>query len=584
MNLGTGRRWWSAVALLWVVAAFLYWWSTRELIANWEFADPDDQMRLQQVRDLLAGQSWFDLTQYRMNPPLGTPMHWSRWVDLPVAGLILIARPFTASHGAELFACIGAPLLTLGVAMVLSALLARRLMGRTAGIVAAALAPFTTGTLPQMRPMRVDRHGWQMVTAMAIVVGALDRNPRRGGLVAGGAAAMWLAISLEGLPFAAATGALFGLRWLIAPYEERARFASFALALGGGEALLFVATKALPDWGMIACDAVTIVHVAMLGIAAAGALLAIRFASSASFPVRLAALAATAAAAALVYRVIAPQCAAGAFAQLDPLVYRFWYLNVPEGLPLWVQSGGAIASAIGFPIVGLLGALAAWRWSGNRRDWLTYLFLLGAAMVVTVFVQRGGAAANLVAIPGGLWLMARAFAAAQRIGMTLPRVLASAAAAFSLTPMAPALTVAAIPRPNAAKVTELPHATACSSSADYATAAALPRSTLFTGIDIGPGLIFATDHSVVASGHHRNAAGMHDVIAAFLGDPETAHRIIRRHAAAYVVTCPDLVEMAIYRRIAPRGLWAQLAAGRTPAWLKRVTLPGSKLAIWKVLG
>ena len=44
--------------------------------------------------DFLAGQSWFDVTQYRSNPPIGAPMHWSRLVDVPIAGLILLLAPF----------------------------------------------------------------------------------------------------------------------------------------------------------------------------------------------------------------------------------------------------------------------------------------------------------------------------------------------------------------------------------------------------------------------------------------------------------------------------------------------------------
>ena len=31
--------------------------------------DTDDNMRLMQVRALLNGQGWYDLRQYRMNPP-----------------------------------------------------------------------------------------------------------------------------------------------------------------------------------------------------------------------------------------------------------------------------------------------------------------------------------------------------------------------------------------------------------------------------------------------------------------------------------------------------------------------------------
>ena len=51
-------------------------------------------MRMSQVRALLAGQDWFDLRQYKMNWPDGANIHWSRLVDLPLAGLILLGRTF----------------------------------------------------------------------------------------------------------------------------------------------------------------------------------------------------------------------------------------------------------------------------------------------------------------------------------------------------------------------------------------------------------------------------------------------------------------------------------------------------------
>ena len=39
-------------------------------------ADNDDIMRLVEVRDLLGGQSWFDMMQYRLGLADGTLMHW----------------------------------------------------------------------------------------------------------------------------------------------------------------------------------------------------------------------------------------------------------------------------------------------------------------------------------------------------------------------------------------------------------------------------------------------------------------------------------------------------------------------------
>src|SRR5690606_33419820 len=43
--------------------------------------DNDSVMRLVQVRDLIAGQGWLDLHQYRMGLEGGFLMHWSRLVD-----------------------------------------------------------------------------------------------------------------------------------------------------------------------------------------------------------------------------------------------------------------------------------------------------------------------------------------------------------------------------------------------------------------------------------------------------------------------------------------------------------------------
>jgi len=69
--------------LIWSVAAI-----TLAATSGIDRVSTDDAMRLVEVRDLLAGQNWFDLTQYRLNPPGGVVSHWSRLIDLPLALLI----------------------------------------------------------------------------------------------------------------------------------------------------------------------------------------------------------------------------------------------------------------------------------------------------------------------------------------------------------------------------------------------------------------------------------------------------------------------------------------------------------------
>jgi hypothetical protein len=59
--------------------------------------DNDSMLRLVEVRDLLGGQGWFDLHQYRMGPAGGFVMHWSRLVDTPIALIILAFHAMGAS-------------------------------------------------------------------------------------------------------------------------------------------------------------------------------------------------------------------------------------------------------------------------------------------------------------------------------------------------------------------------------------------------------------------------------------------------------------------------------------------------------
>ena len=93
------RHWKCSSVLCWL--GFCAWFIFRSgpTSAGSALGDTDDNMRIMQVRGLLHGQGWFDLRNYRLNPPFGANIHWSRLVDLPIAGLILALRPFLGGAG-----------------------------------------------------------------------------------------------------------------------------------------------------------------------------------------------------------------------------------------------------------------------------------------------------------------------------------------------------------------------------------------------------------------------------------------------------------------------------------------------------
>ncbi len=55
---------------------------------------------------------------------------------------------------------------------------------------AVLLAPLSVPLLYQLRPLRVDHHGWQIVAALLAVVALIARPTRRSGVLVGGALAI----------------------------------------------------------------------------------------------------------------------------------------------------------------------------------------------------------------------------------------------------------------------------------------------------------------------------------------------------------------------------------------------------------
>src|SRR3982751_3383258 len=156
------RHWKLIVVIAWV--AFCGWF----VLGKWvdvvlfNLGDTDDNMRMMQVRGLLHGQNWFDLRQYRLNPPTGANIHWSRLVDLPIAGLIIGFRLFVDEWHAERLAVGIAPMLPYLLLLFSLALTARRLIGPRAYPLALAAVFFAGSTNGMFMPERIDHHGWQL--------------------------------------------------------------------------------------------------------------------------------------------------------------------------------------------------------------------------------------------------------------------------------------------------------------------------------------------------------------------------------------------------------------------------------------
>ncbi|MEM6585205.1 MAG: hypothetical protein AAF692_05575 [Pseudomonadota bacterium] len=576
------------VGAAWVIICALLVAINWSAMATLRFPDGDDTLRLVQVRDLLGGQSWFDVTQYRADAPNGgVLMHWSRLVDIPIALVILILTPLLGSANAELAALVAVPLITLGFAMVLAARIAWRLLGDEETNFTALIVALSVPVITQLAPLRIDHHGWQLVFILAALNGLMARSAIKGGLVIGGSLAALLAISVEGLPISVIFCAVLALRWLREP-KERAWLVHTMQALAFISVALFLVTRGASD--LVAhCDAISLPH---LGIFAWGALALGVLARLEPVPmaVRLVGMGATAAGALGFVLWAAPQCASGGgFAELDPLVHDYWYIHVMEGMPVWLQS---LDVALQYAVVPFIGLYAAVTLAGRSRDWLRgfwrdYALVLAGAILVSLLVARAGAAACLIAAPPLAWQLNQWLRALRTMKSPLPRMAGLVAVACALMPTLP-LTFAnlLIPASQAAAGSSAAgqlKESNCDIAASSDVLNALQPGEAFVPLHAGPQVLAFSHHSVIATSHHRGNTAMKAVIEMAMAPADEARAMMAARGTQYVFLCPNLIEPRNYAYAAPQGFMADLIEDRAPAWLAPVeAAEGTTLKIWKV--
>ncbi len=578
------RHWVALTLVAWLAIAawtvFDRWGQIRWL----SLGDTDDNMRLMQVRALLSGQGWYDLRNYRLNPPVGFDIHWSRLVDLPIAGLILFFRLFTSNSWAERLACGIAPTLPLSITMLGAAVTARRLISPLAWPLALVLLTGATATMLMFASERIDHHGWQLAMLSLTVAGLCDPRAVRGGVLVGIASAVSLTIGLELLPYAAMAGAIITLRW-VWDRAEAPRLSVYALSLGGGSALGFALFASNANQAM-RCDALTPVWLSVMIAAGMLLFLLARF-GPAGRGARLALAVAAGAAIAVGFAVMFPQCL-GRPEQVSPELAHNWLDNVREAKPIYKHSfrtGFALAT---LPIIGLIGAIvASWR---ARRDprmlgWVCVTLFTAFAVAMLLWQVRAGPAAQLLAVSGATALGWLLLPWLLRHGSLPVRVFGTVAGFLLVSGLFVGLSLQYLPidRPKPYEKRVNSATGNCLRTTVLSALNRYPAQTVFTFVDMGPRLITITHHDAVAGPYHRNGDAILDVQHAFTGTADGAHAIIRRHGATMLLLCPNAAESTNYKARGPKGFYAQMARNEVPGWLTPLPLPAkSPLRLYKV--
>jgi hypothetical protein len=575
------RRW---VFVIWMLTAIVFVTLRWQGILVYALPDTDDNMRMAQVQALLDGQGWYDLRQYKLNPPDGFNIHWSRLVDLPIVAIQLIVKPFFGTLVAQKTSAAIAPILPLGVVLGALALTARRLIAPASFAIAVGLALLPQDAMRMFWPLRVDHHGWQLAFLTITIAGLADRKSWRGGLTMGLSSAASLTIGLELMPFLVICGAAVVLRW-VEDAGETMRIRGYGIALGGGCTLGYLAFASYDN--MVArCDALSPVWLSTMVVA--GALcVVLSYLRADRWTLRLGAAAIGGALIAGAFVYAWPQCL-GRPEQVSPELYKLWLSNVREAKPITKQGWTTALGIAVLPVIGVIGSLwATWTARGTDRFavWVPVALVSITSALLLFWQMRAGPAAQLMAIPGATalaWFILPRLAKSRHMSV---RTLGVIGAVLLISGAGVMLALAHIPGDVPSARTKLINRAnfLCPTLAAMKPVAQLPATTIFTFVDLGPRLITITHHKAVAGPYHRNGQAILDVHHAFGGTPAEARAIMLRHGATLLMTCPNMSEATVHRTRHLDGFYGRLAKREKFDWLTPVPMPkNSPLMVWKI--
>jgi hypothetical protein len=531
--------------LIWLLAAWLLFagialWLTRTGLS----LDTDNAMRLAQVRDLLAGQGWFDTVQHRMNTPYGLPMHWSRLADAPLALLSLVS---------EHVALIAWPLLLFAAVLLLLARLADRLGGRMAAGAVLVLTLLCPELYAIFAPGNIDHHGLQLVLMLAALTGVVEQRPILTALMT----ALSLGVGLETLPYA-----LAAIGFSLAHGGQARRF---GLSLAAAALILLATTTADPYRLQPACDTYSLFYAALLvaggiGVAGIGLLPRYRLVACAGLGVALVGLAV----------LLNPSCLAGPYAGIDPRMQTLFFARINEAHPVWDFFRMAPSQTVGGYLYALFALTLCLALPAGRSKWAIIAFA-ALALAVTTYQYRATPFALVFALPG---------LAPALVQLTQKRSPVLRAVALLLANGA-AFTLASAQAEGQTRITARANAfarqVACGQEPAMAPLKALPAGRVAAFVDQGPAILAYTSHSAIAGPYHRDAAGILDSYEIFAG--QNPRGILARRGIDYVMTCRGSPDWNFYA--SKNGLVARLAKGQVPDWLTPAGHAGD-IAIYRV--
>jgi hypothetical protein len=597
------------VALLLIFFVWCHLVHPNSYIAKSMLLDTDDHMHFVQATDLLDGVDWFDRTIERLGGEGGTKLHFSRLVDLPLAGILSIFETIMPREYAIPLTALLMPTIMFGLLLAALVFMGRPFVDKNWVGLIALLALLQTPLTFQFMPGRVDHHAYIIVLLVLAIAATLRliQNPVaiRFALIAGAALGFALAIALEALPWVVLLSGFLGL-WLLwtgAPLRRATTY--FGLSLFVTSALLLFLHKSIADILQLDFLEFSIVYVVLCNVIA---LLLWCLGLLSLWQKRIGRIIAgvvVGLGAIIGVLYLFPGLLTGPYAYLDSEFAKAFLPNIHEAIPL----GGMVSSFADLfvrmlpPLLALLITLHYLMNPEKSQQpavfwWLFFLFLLSAIALTLFYQARFRSYACLLSLLPILifWQNTHGVLTKKWQGVVLYK--AHLMLALSLT-LFPAVLLPAMVdgRPFNSGVLLFPAEVgrASPSLSQVVAMLNLPNAygdrarRIANHQDIGPELLLMTRHHIMAAPYHTNQNGNMTVINLLKAiKPEVAKEIIDQEgiellllsqepgsmyqSGSDLLTVQDPVCGQKKRHRNPN-FYEQLLAGDIPTWLIRKDIP-----------
>lgn len=542
--------------------------------ADRDLMDSDGYMRYLRIEALASGGPWHNPVVERSNYPYGETSHWTRPLDVYVLALSALLRPVAGSLALYWASVINAPLLLVALGPLAYWALGHLLRGdiRTVLMPSLLVQPLIVAYFGFGR---VDHHAPILICfawTVGLVLRAVQQPTRRRAILLGTALALGLWVSTEFIVLWIAVAATLAVLEVVRPRTDTVSgFAVFAVTT----AATAIAVWLERGWSTaVEYDRISVVHVALAAVAAL-VFLAVSRVPGGSGSVRrpLVAMVAAGLAGVALLMLLFPDLLGGPFAGVDHLVREKWLNHVVELHPVrWSDGVGLIL----FRVVPLVLGIAAWfavrdRCANPNQRGLRVVFswLLGYS-VLALLQFRWVLFAQFLAVPLVLAAIAPWYVrlGAGRAGTVVRPLVLSMILALPIVGAGLTSTRGGTGSGGAT------NSAACNLDHVLGPLESRPVETVLADIDVGPELMYRTNHNVVATPYHRNTAGIRDLIEIMsAADTGTAQQQLGTRPVDLVLICPgssDLTQPSSQTGT----FYDALVNGPRPGFVRPVSLPG----------